>query len=149
MKKYVGKYRVVCEFDRATLNPIKEDMYIQCSKSGQIYRINNDTLAYYKPARGQTSFLCNKLVELGVKDVKDMSTTSDILIAFNEDSIDIVANEFGANTTGANVVPTSIRNLRKLKWFKDNKDYYIKQGLYKEMTEEEKEKFRKRFVKIK
>ena len=78
-----------------------------------------------------------------------MSTTSDILIAFNEDSIDIVANEFGANTTGANVVPTSIRNLRKLKWFKDNKDYYIKQGLYKEMTEEEKEEFRKRFVKIK
>ena len=43
MKKYVGRYRVVCEFDRATLNPIKEDMYIQCSKSGQIYRIDNDT----------------------------------------------------------------------------------------------------------
>lgn len=76
-----------------------------------------------------------------------MSTTSDILIAFNEDSIDIVAKEFGASTIGASVVPTSIRNLRKLKWFKDNKDYYIKQGLYKEMTEEEKEKFRKRFNK--
>ena len=76
-----------------------------------------------------------------------MSTTSDILIAFNEDSIDIVANEFGAITTGVNVSPSSIRNLRKLKWFKDNKDYYIKQGLYKEITEEEKEKFRKRFNK--
>ena len=147
MKKYVGRYRVVCEFDRATLNPIKGDMYIQCSKSGQIYRIDNDTLAYYKPSRGQTGFLCSKLVELGVKDVKDMSTTSDILIAFNEDSIDIVANEFGAITTGVNVSPSSIRNLRKLKWFKDNKDYYIKQGLYKEITEEEKEKFRKRFNK--
>ena len=62
MKKYIGRYRVVCEFDRATLSPIKEDMYIQCSKSGQIYRIDNDTLAYYKPARGQTSFL--RLVQL-------------------------------------------------------------------------------------
>ena len=31
MKKYVGRYRVVCEFDRATLSPIKEDLYIQCS----------------------------------------------------------------------------------------------------------------------
>lgn len=56
MKKYIGRYRVVCEFDRATLNPIKGDMYIQCSKSGQIYRIDNDTLAYYKPARGKLGF---------------------------------------------------------------------------------------------
>ena len=40
MNKYIGKYRVCLEWDRNTLEPIKDDTYIQCSKDGQIYRVD-------------------------------------------------------------------------------------------------------------
>ena len=29
MRKYIGKYRVLCEWDRSTLEPLKDDTYIQ------------------------------------------------------------------------------------------------------------------------
>ena len=72
------------------------------------------------------------------------------MIYFDEDSLDIVAKELGAITSGAGVSPYSVRNLRKLSWFKDNIDKYIELGLYekpRELSEEEKEIFRQRFQK--
>lgn len=145
MNKYINTYRVSCEFDRRNLEPIKDDTFIVCSKSGQIYRKDNNTLAYYRPTRGCSSQLCDKLIGLGVKEVKNMSSDGDILIQFNEDSIDIVAKEMDAITTGASIKPYSIKNLKKLKWFKENKQYYIDNGFFKELSEEEKEVFRERF----
>lgn len=150
MESYIGKYRVVSEFDRATLEPIKHDIYIQCSREGQIYRVDDNNLAYYRPSRGNSEQLAKKLVDLGVKNVYNHSTDGDLLICFAEDSIEIVAKEVGASTYGAGVSPYSIRNLRKLNWFKDNIDRYIELGLYekpRELSEEEKEIFRQRFQK--
>lgn len=54
MLKYKGKYRVVCEFDQINLEPNKDDLYIVCSKDGQIYRVDKNRLAYYKPRRGNS-----------------------------------------------------------------------------------------------
>ena len=145
MRKYIGIYRICCEFDQNTLEPIKEDTYIVCSKDGQIYRINNTYLAYYRPTRGNSEQLSKKLIDLGVKGVNNWSTDGDILIHFQEESLDIVAKELGASTNGASINPTSVKNLRKQKWFRERKNEYIKNGLYKELSEEEKEVFRERF----
>lgn len=147
MERYISRYRIYCEFDKRNLEPIKDDTYIVCSKEGQIYRINDETLAYYRPSRGNSEQFCKKLIDLGVKDVKNYSTDGDILIRFNEEDLDIVANEVGASTTGADIKPWSVKNLRKLKWFKDQKDKYIELGYYKELSEEEKEVLRERFNK--
>ncbi len=147
MQKYIGRYRVCNEFDKRNLEPIKEDTYIVCSKEGQIYRIDDKTLAYYRPSRGNSEQFCKKLIDLGVKDVKNYSTDGDLLIRFSEEDLDIVANEVGASTTGVDIKPWSVKNLRKLKWFKDQKDKYIELGYYKELSEEEKEVLRERFNK--
>lgn len=150
MENYIGKYRVVCSWDMASLQPLKEDLYITCSKEGQIYRIDSNNLAYYRPSRGNSEQLAKKLVDLGVKSVDNRSTDGDILIYFDENSIDVVAKEVGASTYGAGVSPYSIRNLRKLNWFKKDIDKYIELGLYekpRELSEEEKEIFRQRFQK--
>lgn len=146
MDRYIGRYRVVCEFDRRNLEPIKEDTYITCNKNAQIYRVSEKLLAYYKPKRGNSEQFATKLKELKVKEVENRSSEGDILIYFNEKSLDIVANEVGASTTGADIKPSSKKNLRKLDWFKKNKNQYIRLGYYKELSEEEKEVYRQRFV---
>lgn len=148
MKKYIGTYRVVCEFDKATLQPHKEDTYIVCVKGGQIYRINKTTLAYYRPTRGNHNTLTQQFTDSGAKEVTNHSSDGDILICFAETSLPIVAKIVQASTNGANIPPYSIKNLRKLDWFKANKEKYIKQGLYtppRELTEEEKQVYRDRF----
>jgi hypothetical protein len=149
LERYKGIYRIACEFDRVNLEPIKEDTYIVCAGSGQIYRVDNNLLAYYKPKRGNSEQFVKKLIDKGVKSVNNCSSDGDVLIYFSEDSLDIVAEEVGASKNGADISPSSIRNLRKLKWFKDNIQYYIDNGHYKEkeeLTEEEKEVYRQRFV---
>ena len=147
MLRYYKTYRVCCEWDRATLEPIKDDTYIQCAKDGQIYRISDNILAYYKPRRGNSEQFSKKLIELGVNRVRNLSTDGDVLIQFAEENLDIVAKEVGASTNGVNIKPWSIKNLRKQQWFKDNKYQYIKNGLYIEMSEEEKAILRERFNK--
>ena len=147
MDKYRGKYRVVCEFDRNTLEPIKDDTYIQCSNNAQIYRVNKNTLAYYRPTKGNGNQFTEKLIELGVKDCENRSSDGDMLIYFNEESLDIVTKKVKVIESGLNIPPHSLKNLRKLDWFKKNKEQYIKDGYYKELSEEEKEVFRERFAK--
>jgi len=145
LEKYIGKYRVCCEWDRGTLEPIKDDLHIQCYKNGQIYRVDDSSLAYYRCTKGNSEQLSNKLTKLGVKGVRNFSTDGDILLHFKEESLDIVVNELGVVISGASISPYSIKNLRKLDWFKKNKQWYLDRGLYKELTEEEKETYRERF----
>lgn len=145
MDKYIGTYRVSCEFDRRNLEPIKDENFIVCSKEGQIYRVGNELLAYYRPSRGNSEQFSKKLIDKGVKSVNNCSTDGDMLIYFSEKSLHLVIDEVGVITTGANIKPSSVKNLRKLKWFKENKQLYIDNGYYKELSEEEKEIFRERF----
>ena len=144
MIKYLRKYRICCEWDRRNLEPIKEETYIPCLKGGQIYRVNNEVLAYYKAKRGNSKQLIKKLSDIGVKWTEDHSTDGDILIYFREYDLDILAKEVGASQNGVNIKPWSVKNLRKLKWFKDNKQYYIDNRYYSEMSEEDKEILRER-----
>lgn len=145
MDKYIGTYRVSCEFDRRNLEPIKDETFIVCSKDGQIYRVSKDLLAYYRPSRGNSEQFSKKLIDKGVESVNNCSTDGDMLIYFSEKSLHLVVDEVGAITTGANIKTWSVKNLRKLKWFKENKQWYVNNGYYKELSEEEKEIFRERF----
>lgn len=145
MIKYLGKYRINCEWDKNSLEPIKDDLFISCYKDAQIYRAYENKLAYYRPSRGNSEVLARELMELGVDGVNNCSTDGDILIYFDEKDIDIVANKVGVITSGANISPYSIKNLRKLDWFKKDKEKYVKLGLYSELSEEEKEVYRQRF----
>lgn len=145
MNKYIGTYRVSCEFDRRNLEPLKDETFIVCSKSGQIYRADSNLLAYYRPTRGNSEQFSKKLIDKGVKSVNNCSTDEDMLIYFSEESLELVVDEVGVITTGADIKPWSVKNLRKLKWFKDNKQWYVDNGFYKELSEEEKEILRERF----
>ncbi|MBZ9693405.1 hypothetical protein [Clostridium sp. M14] len=143
MKKYIGKYKILCEWDRHTLEPIKDDTYIACCKNGQIYRVDNEILAYYRPNKGNSYQFSKKLIDLGIQSVNNCSSDGDILIYFNEESLNIVANEVKASTSSSNRKPESIKNLRNMGWFKENKQMYINKGLYseekRELTEEQKQ----------
>lgn len=145
MLKYIGQFRVVTEFDRTNLEPL-DDLYIVCSGQGQIYRISEDLLAYYKPKRGNSYQFASKLIDLGVKSVNNCSSDGDILIYFAEENLDVVANEVNASTSGVNIKPSSKKNLKKLKWFQDNKQFYIDNGHFKVLSDEEKEILRQRFA---
>lgn len=143
MKQYIGKYKILCEWDRHSLEPIKDDTYIACSKSGQIYRVDNKTLAFYRPTRGNSNQFTDNLIKLGVKGAENRSSDGDVLIYFSENSLDIIAKEVNASTSGVNRKPESVKNLRNLDWFKKNKQYYMDNGLYseekKELTEDQRQ----------
>ena len=136
MHEYVGMYRVTCEFERNTLKPIKDDTYIMCYNEGRIYRYDQEVLAYYRPnsSYGYACNLAKKFEEHGVEVLENHPSDEDILLYFWEKDIDKVAEIVGAVTKGCNIQPFSIRNLRKMAWFKKNKKYYIDLGLYKEIN---------------
>lgn len=146
MRKYIGKYKILCEWNRHNLEAVKDDTYIACAKSGQIYRVGNYILAYYRPSRGNSNQFTENLIKLGVKDVENRSSDGDILIYFNEKSLSIMAKEVNASTIGVNRKPESVKNLRNLSWFKENKKYYIDKGLYSEEKKELSEDQRKVLV---
>lgn len=147
MLKYRCKYRVVCEYDRRNLEPLKEDVYIYCSNGGQIYRIDENTLAYYRENGTTSKILFDKLDEAKVE--YENRTNGELLFYFAEKDIDKVALIISARTRGASYPPWSKRNLKLFKWFNDNEKKYIEEGYYKVLTDEEKEEYKKRFNKAK
>ena len=135
MRNYVGKYRVVCEFDRRDCKPLKEDTYIVCARDGQIYRYNSEILVYV----GRVD-LSKKLKSMGIELVDDVRySDGERRVMFYEKDIEVVGSIVGARTLGCNIKPESVKNLRKLQWFIDNKQYYINNGYYKELSDEERE----------
>lgn len=147
MKKYVGKYRVCCEWDMNKLVPLKESTYIYCSGEGQIYRVNDDTLGYLKPKRGVMKSYIDKFKDLEVEITHTFDSEGDICFWFNEKDLDKVSEYLGARKSGVNISPYSKRNLKLFKWYKENYKDYVKRGLVVELTEEEKQVYRDRFNK--
>ena len=148
MLKYRNKYRVVCEFDRNTLQPAnKEDLYIYCSNQGQVYRYDENTLVYYR-----NGVLSSKLLEK-LDDLKinyENMTQSEVLIHFDEKDLDKLVDVFNIRTSGAGISPFSQKNLKLFKWFRDNEDAYRKAGLLtenkRELSDEEREVLRQRMI---
>jgi hypothetical protein len=150
MNKYIGQWRIVCEFDQVNLKPNKESTYIYCNGEGSIWRRSNNVLVYTREKKGISNILIENLNKLGVEVIADESTREDIQLVFNEKDLDVVARYFKARESGVNINPWSRKNLNLFKWFKNNKQSYIDNGYYKiseELTDEEKEIFRQRFNK--
>ena len=143
MNKYRGKYRVVCEFSIDTLEPIKESTYIFCANGGEIYRYNDNTLAYYRNSILVKSLL-EKLDNANVNYINKAIGNGETLIYFDESDLDKTIDIFHIRTSGVNIAPYSIRNLHLFKWYKENKEYYDSKGLPKkrEMSEEQKQNMR-------
>lgn len=139
MNKYRGKYRVVCEFDIETLEPIKESTYIFCANGGEIYRYSDTMLGYYRNA-SLSNKLLEKLDNAKVNYINKAIGNGETTIYFNESDLDKVVDIFHIRTSGVNTAPYSNRNLHLFKWYKDNKEYYDSKGLPKkrEMSEEQK-----------
>lgn len=146
MHKYRGTYRVVCEVCQNTLEPEKDDVFIYCSNDGQIFRVNKNTLAYYRVNGIISSIMLSKLTAANVEF--ENRSNGEALLYFNEKDIHIVAEIVGARTSGAGFNPASKKNLRLFKWFRDNEEKYRSQGLLdsnrREMSEEEKQVVRDR-----
>jgi hypothetical protein len=144
---YRNTYRVVAEFDRTTLQPNKEDIYIYCSNGGQIYHYNEDTLVYYRDGV-LSSRLLEKLDELKID--YENKTQSEVLIYFKEKDLDKLVDIFSIRTSGASISPYSQKNLKLFKWFRDNEDSYREKGLLnenkRELSEEEREVLRQRMI---
>jgi hypothetical protein len=121
MNKYVGKYRVVCEFCRITLKPLEGDTYIYCANGGQIYRYNKHILVYYRPGKNKADKTIKSLIGMGIEVINDYSTPEDLLLYFYEKDISRIAEVFKARTLGAGIAPTSKRNLRLFPWYRKSK----------------------------
>ena len=140
MEKYRGKYRVVCEFNKQNLEPIKEDNYIFCSNGGQIYRYNSDTLIYYRENGQVSQNLLEKLDN--AKVTYENKTQSETLIHFSENDLHKVVDIFRIRTSGASYNPSSVRNLKLFKWFTENEQWYKDNGFIqekREMSDEDKQ----------
>lgn len=108
MKEYIGKYRVIAQFDLISGKPNKEDLSILCTGGGQIYAVGRSTMVYYNPTRRGS--LPVKLDKLGV-EYEDW-LTSETEIRFSKKDLDLVAKVFGVMTKGAGIPPHSVRNRR-------------------------------------
>ena len=140
MEKYRGKYRVVCEFNRNNLEAIKDDNYIFCSNSGQIYRYNSDTLVYYRENGQVSQELLKKLDE--AKVTYENKTLSETEIYFSEKDLDKTVDIFKIRTSGASYNPSSVKNLKLFKWFTENEQWYKDNGFIqekREMSDEDKQ----------
>lgn len=126
MEKYVGKYRVTCEFAWNDLRPTDDDPYITCKGEGQIYRYDGDVLKYYV-AKRRDKGLISRLEGSGVQILDEpLFGQFDTEIAFLERDLEIVANIVGARTRGCNIKPRSKRNLKLFAWYRngDYKQYF-------------------------
>ncbi len=126
MKKYVGKYRVTCEFDWNNLRPMDDDPYIICKNEGQIFRYKDDVLKYYVGKRKDKG-LISTFRDAGIHLVDEpLFERFDTEITFLEHDLDIVAALVGARTKGAAIKPNSKRNLRLFAWYRNGtyKQYY-------------------------
>lgn len=109
MEMYRGKYRVVCDFDKVTGEPIKAETWIPC-KHGQVYRYSEDKLGYY--GTGINKFLLlKKLQQLDIKFTYD-DGDSDITILFPEKDLPKVVTLFGLITKGRTIAPTNKTNIK-------------------------------------
>ena len=119
MYKYVNKYRVVCEFDRVSLKPIKNDTYIYCKNGGQIYRYNDEVLVYYRPNISKGSYVIKAFNNANVEVLYNGNSDEEVYLRFRETDIEKVANIVGVRTLGASIKPYSVKNLRLFSWYKN------------------------------
>lgn len=127
MNEYVGKYRVVCEFDMRNLKPIKHDTWIPCKGGGQIYREDKGVLVYWSPKRKKS--LHSKMKSFMLDDwMGSDKEDAESCIKFPEQYLDQVAKMVGAMTKGKDIPPHYKVNAKLMPLYDD---FYGENGKYR------------------
>ena len=112
MDKYVGKYRVTCEFDMRNLKPIKHDTWVVCKRGGQIYRLDDERLVYYNETARPS--IMAKIRPY----VVDLIGNSEAGYVFLEKDMEVVAEACEVMTKGKDIPPHYKSNARLMPLYK-------------------------------
>lgn len=125
LEKYVGKYRVLAEYDLSTgdfpreedgsIDESFEDLYIPCAKGRILSTYILDTLVWYTDSLGQGRNVRREIDSKynGKLEYQYEETDADVLIYFNEADIKKIATLVKPRTSGAKIKPFSNKNLPK------------------------------------
>ncbi|EQB4340322.1 hypothetical protein [Clostridium botulinum] len=105
MKKYIGKYRVLCERDIETNKVINngENTYIKCYRGIQIYRSTEEILMLYAPFVMQRNKTMDKLK--GIEIIDYFNTSLETQIKFYEKDLENVLKIFPPVIKGKDIKP--------------------------------------------
>ena len=133
---YINKYRVDIERD-INGDVVDEGItYLRCvgrGKGNKVYRYDNDTLVYYVCSKGKGNNMYKEIIDRGVSATKT-EYDGEVDIYFSEKDLELIADILCVTTTGASIVPKSIKNHPRRKEIKAEKDALL--------TNEEREKRR-------
>ena len=123
LSRYIGKYRVLADYDKSTNDFPREydgsysdnDIYILCSNKGKIYHYGNSKLCFYCPSKIRGHNILKAIVTDGFKDkiVFIEETDSEVIMKFDSKDLEILEPYFKPSTHGASIRPHSVRNLPK------------------------------------
>lgn len=123
LSKYIGKYRVLADYDKNTNDFPREydgsysdnDLYITCYNKGRIYHYGNSKLCFYCPSKGRGRNIIKALIADGLKDkiIFIEETDSEVTIKFDSKDIETLEPYFRPNKSGASIRPHSVKNLPK------------------------------------
>lgn len=135
-QKYVGKYRVLIEYDQIIGDFIRDeegrleksfdDFYIPCGKGGKISHIGKGILEYYIDNKRigrnilQDIKSTNKELYSQITDVEE--TDSELRFSFKSTLIDDLSAYLNPKTRGKNISPYSTKNLPMIKDYKIPKE---------------------------
>lgn len=112
MRKYVGRFRVLCERD-INGDPVDNDFtYLVGTRNYRdvkIYRYDEDKLKVYIPM-GRISKLLDKMRALGVEILDSEYYDGEVDLIVLERDLPVLASIFEIKTTGANIKPESVKN---------------------------------------
>ncbi len=135
LQKFVGKYRVLAEYDQNTKDFIRDecgnidssfnDLYIPCSPNGKISYLERGILQYYVPSlrRGRNI----------VRDIKENKSTagiifdidetdSELTFKFKANDIEKLEDILSPKTHGSTISPFSVKNLPKERYIIPEED---------------------------
>lgn len=127
MSHYKGKYRIKCEWDKATnqfprkLDGTYEDIdcYIDCYKNIKIYYYGRSVLEVYIPSIIRGNNIIKAINdELGNIIFDIQRTDTEVLFKFKTKDIDALEKYLKPKTSGSSISPFSSKNLPKNKEYK-------------------------------
>lgn len=125
---YKGKYRIKCEWDRATnqfprkLDGTYEDIdcYIDCYKNIKIFHYGKSILEAYIPSLGRGRNIIKEIKKELDEGVifNIVETDSEVLFQFKAVNMDMLEKYLKPKTNGSKISPFSSKNLPKNKKYK-------------------------------
>lgn len=125
--KFVGKYRVLAEYDQSTndfirddngtLSPEFDDFYIPCLSGGKIIHLDQDILQYYVQGVRKGRSILNNIKHDNTKVISLLfniiETDNELTFCFKSSSLDSLEKYLKPKINGSSISPFSRKNLPK------------------------------------